>query len=227
VYVGRIDQSQKGVFYLPDILRGCIDRGIDVTLSVAGDGPDLDELRGRLASSGVLDIVEFIGRVPETAVHDVMMDHHVLVLPAFYEGFGKVVAEAMSCGCVPVSSRVSGPDEYVEHGRTGFLAEVGAVDEFVDSIGRLFGDQQLWESMSQAARCSAEQTFGMKVSGSRYVGLIRDALDGRYPLAQPRTKLAGVDLSQFSKGDYFPRWIRRPIARLRCRLFKQKSGAGR
>lgn len=54
---------------------------------------------------------------------DVLREHRYLVIPSFQEGFAVVGIEAFHCGVPVVSTRCGGPEEYVAHGRTGFLAE--------------------------------------------------------------------------------------------------------
>src|SRR5919112_76685 len=40
IFIGRLDHAQKGVLWLPDIYRACLDLGVDAGLTVVGDGPD-------------------------------------------------------------------------------------------------------------------------------------------------------------------------------------------
>jgi Glycosyltransferase len=49
-------------------------------------------------------------------------------LPSELESFGLAALEAMACEVVPIATRAGGLPEVVDHGKTGYLAEVGDVD---------------------------------------------------------------------------------------------------
>ena len=48
-------------------------------------------------------------------------DYHMLWLPSHGEGFPKVVAEAWSQGCIPITSDVSSLPQYIQHHLNGFI----------------------------------------------------------------------------------------------------------
>ena len=48
----------------------------------------------------------------------------IYAAPSRIEGFGMIQAEAMACGKPIISINKGGPSEFIEHGKTGFLAEV-------------------------------------------------------------------------------------------------------
>ena len=51
-----------------------------------------------------------------------------MLLPSELESFGLAALEAMACKVVPIATRVGGMPEVIEHGKSGFLADVGDVD---------------------------------------------------------------------------------------------------
>lgn len=104
-FVGRVE-DEKGA---PVAVRTAIavrDAGYPVRLDVVGDGPARAECEA-LAEAAGLD-VRFRGWLPREAVHDVLADAHLALLPSrASEGWPKVLSEAMAFGAVPVASRVS------------------------------------------------------------------------------------------------------------------------
>ena len=64
IYVGRIDQYQKGVFDIPQIVAEATRRGAKLELDVVGDGePDLSELRQEFATQLPGFAVRFHGQL--------------------------------------------------------------------------------------------------------------------------------------------------------------------
>ena len=91
LFVGRLIDSHKGVFRLPQILAACRARGLSVTLSVIGDGPDGRRLAQLFAKEGVGDLVTMMGMQPPSAIAATMRDHHVFVFTTNTEGMPLVV----------------------------------------------------------------------------------------------------------------------------------------
>ncbi|KQY26661.1 glycosyltransferase family 4 protein [Rhizobium sp. Root482] len=180
IALGRVENISKGVFWLPEILRALPD---DVTLTVAGDGPDLAELRRRL--SGLEARVRFLGFVPPRDVLPLLLNHDALIMPSRFEGFGITIVEAMAAGCVPVVSRISGvTDTIVDHGKDGLLFKIGNGSQAVSIILAL-RNRSLWAALSIAARQKARDAFSVDLMGTRYAALVRQVDDRRPRTAAP------------------------------------------
>ncbi|MDR6288245.1 MULTISPECIES: glycosyltransferase family 4 protein [Inquilinus] len=186
VYLGRVEDQAKGVFWLPRI---CRDLPPSVTLTVAGDGPDLARLKSRCARLG--GRVRFRGAVPPNLVGALLAEHDVLLMPSRYEGFPVTLVEAMGAGCVPVASHLQGvTDMAVEDGVNGFLFPVGDTRAAVQAITRLAEDRPRLATMSALAARKAREQFGVGLMAERY----RDLIDGvRYsqPAVAPPLGLSG------------------------------------
>lgn len=88
-----------------------------------GDGIErraLEKLRDDL---GLQEQVHFIGALPPRRLAEWYADADVFLLTSTYEGFGRVIVEAMNYGMVPVCSDVSGPRDIIQHGVNGFITE--------------------------------------------------------------------------------------------------------
>lgn len=212
-FVGRLVHSQKGVLFLPDILKGCLDRGIDAVLAVGGAGPDFEQLRKKVSCYGLQEEVSFAGELPPERVYDLLLDSHILIMPSYYEGLPIVPLEAQACGCVPVVSRLQQITDYgIEDGRTGILAESENVQEFIEAIERLYYEPTKWREMSEAGHRRVARRFSVDAMGQAYSELIIDALDGRYPLPRSRRLGFPLDLSLFSADELVPKRLL-PVAR--------------
>jgi glycosyltransferase involved in cell wall biosynthesis len=181
LFLGRIEDQSKGVLSLPAIFER-LPPG--VTLTIAGDGPDLENLKRRCQRFGRR--VCFLGAVQHDAVSQILARHHVMVMPSRFEGFGLTLIEAMAAGCIPVASRIRGVTDWiVEDGCNGMLFSMGNNGEASERIGRLAYDRALLRTMSLAARNTARCTFDRATMASRYGALLKRLRDDPPPIAAP------------------------------------------
>lgn len=179
--LGRVEDASKGVFWLPAIL----DRvPADVTLTVAGDGPDLARLRALFAPLG--DRVGFLGAVPPSRATDLFANHDAIIAPSRFEGMPVTMLEAMAAGCVPVASNIHGVmDEVVQDGMSGMLFPVGDVAAAARCIARLRGDRALVDAMAEEGQARARALFRIDLMAVRYHRLIRRLAAQPPPVAEP------------------------------------------
>lgn len=226
-FVGRVTQEQKGVFFLPEIVAGCRRQGLDVELRVAGDGPDLAELKDRTRAAGLDGLVEFLGMIKPGQVRSLLLDSHLLLMPSFYEGLPIVALEAQACGCVPVASALPGiTDAAIAPGETGLLAEPGRADGFVAAVAGLARSPEQWDRMSRAGQARVAGKFSVDAMGSAYLGLFEAIRAGRLPLPRPRARGPRFDRSLFSRFELMPPRLRAAELAVRKWLGDRRGRAG-
>ena len=181
LYLGRIEDAPKGVLWLPRIVD-LLPR--TVSLTIAGDGPDLQKLRREMSRHG--DRVAFLGSVAADRVPQLLATHDVVVAPSRFEGFGLSTVEAMAAGCVPVVSHIRlVTDRIVDHGENGFLFKVGDLSEAARHIGTLDGDHALLARMSEAARTKARRSFDLGRTAESYARLMKTIAASPPSIAAP------------------------------------------
>ncbi len=181
VFVGRLLHWQKAILFLPEIVASCLRKGIDLSLTIVGDGPDRQTLLDKSMSLNVGHRIEFKGALPLTETYAEMARAHLLLLPSFFEGLPIVLLEAMACGCVPIVSRLVGVTDFVvDDCRNGFLVEVGNIDGFVEAIGGVFSNRFNLRSLSLASRRTIEERFTVERMANAYLELIRRTKKGEF-----------------------------------------------
>ena len=90
---------------------------------------------------------------PTTNIQHEYANSSLFVFSSRFEGFGMVLVEAMACGLPVVSFACPcGPKDIVSDGEDGLLVKNGDVDALANAISHLVSDEQMRNSMSQAAQ---------------------------------------------------------------------------
>jgi glycosyltransferase involved in cell wall biosynthesis len=181
LFLGRIEDQAKGVFWLPAIMDA-LKPG--TRLTIAGDGPDLPELKKRMARFGTS--VDFRGSVAPDRVPFLLAAHDVFLMPSRYEGFPVALVEAMAAGCVPVASHLAGvTDMAVQHGQNGYLFPVGNPVAAALAINQLADDPALRDHFSARASRTVTEHFGIPQASRAYRDIL-ESLEASPPrIARP------------------------------------------
>jgi glycosyltransferase involved in cell wall biosynthesis len=151
VFAGRLG-PQKAVGVLLDALG----RISDVTLVIAGDGPERPALERRVLELGLDARVRFLGSVPRETVLRLFRAADASVLASAWENFPHTVVEALAVGCPVIATAVGGVPEVVRDGENGLLVPPGEPGALADAIERFFGDASLRERLHGAAARSVD-----------------------------------------------------------------------
>lgn len=152
LFVGRF-AAQKNLPLLLAVVKRLQSAGCpDFTLTMVGEGPDEASLRALAAREGLGSIVEFRGPVSREEVVGVFAASDVFVLTSNYEGYPRVLMEAAASALPTVTTAVSGSDEAILDGETGFIAPIGAPEELADKLRLLIENPALRQRMGTAAR---------------------------------------------------------------------------
>lgn len=178
VYIGRLS-AEKGLSVLLEAVRRA-----DVSLTVAGEGPQAPELvRAAEASSGR---IRWLGRLEAPQIHDLLRSARAVVLAAqWYENAPLSVLEAFAAAKPVIATRIGGLPEMVSHGRTGWLVPVGDLDALAGMLAavRDLPDDHV-RSIGQAARAFVLTEHGWPRYLDRMLALYGDLL--RNPHARHR-----------------------------------------
>jgi N-acetyl-alpha-D-glucosaminyl L-malate synthase BshA len=126
-------------------------------LLMIGDGPDRSRAEWLAVQKGIHDDVIFLGK--QEQVQEKLALSDILLLPSELESFGLAALEGMACEVVPIATRVGGIPELIEHGKSGYLAEVGDVESMARYAIELLGDDAALRTMAKASRAVAQSRF--------------------------------------------------------------------
>ena len=181
LFLGRVVDTDKGVFWLPQIMSKL--SPIAVQLTVVGEGPDMAELQKRCAA--MADRFTFTGRIAPDEVPGMLAFHDAFIFPSRFEGLGLSLVEAMAAGCVPVATRLKNVTDFVvTDGRDGFLFPMGDMAAAAAAVERLALEPATLARMSLAAKQSVKGRFELANMAQAYKALIDAVMLQPRPLAQ-------------------------------------------
>jgi len=126
-------------------------------LVMVGDGPDRDAAAARARELGVADGIRFLGK--QDNIELFMSCADLFLFPSEYESFGLAALEAMACELPVIASDAGGLPEVIDHGRTGFLAPMGDVEEMARLALSVLGNSTEATAIGTAARASVHDKF--------------------------------------------------------------------
>lgn len=104
-----------------------IQQEIPAKLLMIGDGPERAKAEKQARELGIHDDVRFLGKLE--AVEEVLSVADLFLMPSEKESFGLAALEAMACEVPVISSNTGGLPELNVQGITGFLSNVGDVED--------------------------------------------------------------------------------------------------
>jgi glycosyltransferase involved in cell wall biosynthesis len=150
----------------------------DCTLELIGVGPTRDAIQHLAQRLGLAGRVWFREAMTPGAVRQRMAEADIYVLSSNHqEGWGAVLGEAMTEGCVVVASEAAGSSRIlIEHGRTGFLFADGDVPALAGILGRLIANGELGRQVGRAAAAHMQRLWHPRVGAERLVRLCQGIL---------------------------------------------------
>lgn len=143
-----------------------IQEKVPARLMLVGEGPELSKVVGLVEELNLQSKVTFMGNQDEVAQLISLAD--LFLLPSSKESFGLVALEAMACGVPTIASNAGGLPEVVEHGVTGFMTDVGNVDEMANHAIHLLTDSELYTSFVRAGIRRVNEHFSGEAITAQY-----------------------------------------------------------
>ncbi len=110
-------------------------------LLLVGDGPERASMEQLSRDLGLEDCVRFVGKLD--AIEEVLSVADLFLMPSEKESFGLAALEAMACEVPVISSNTGGLPELNINGVTGFLSNVGDVNDMVKNAIFILQDENL------------------------------------------------------------------------------------
>ncbi len=143
--------ATKGFQYVKEAMK--VLKRTEYQLAVFGNADGAEEY---LDKEGV-QLLGFIK--DEHALTEIYNAADLFVTPSLQEAFGYTACEAMACGTPVTAFNVGGLRDQIVHKKTGYLAEMGNIDDFVEGI--MYCSQNLKSMQEQLATVSQRYSYEM------------------------------------------------------------------
>ena len=150
-FAGRITR-QKAL----EVALDAVARVEGVSLLIAGDGPDLPEVRREASERGLDGRVRFLGPLDRDGVLTLFRAADASVLSSSWENFPHTVVEALAVGTPVLATAVGGVPELVRDEENGLLVPAGDGDALAVAIRRFFAEPGLRERLAARAAPSVD-----------------------------------------------------------------------
>jgi glycosyltransferase involved in cell wall biosynthesis len=160
-----VDWERKGGAKVVDTYRFLKNRGYDVSLTICGCNPIVDD--------SDITIIPFLDKNKEEdrrQLQQIMLQTHLLVLPTDADCTPIVLNEAAAFGIPVISTQTGGISSQVEHGVNGFLALDSG--DFSRHAEILINDKDLYERMSKNALLKSQEELSWTKWGEEMTRII-------------------------------------------------------
>ncbi len=151
-------------------------QGIDFTLTIVGDGPQLAHLKHLAQTLKISSKVVFAGRIPNEALPKLMNQHNFYISMPTTEGVSSSLFEAMAIDCYPIVSDVLGNQCLITHRENGQLVKVDDKEMLAKEIIWAYENQeyrnQVIDKNRKFVHEKANYKHNMKIIADRYHELI-------------------------------------------------------
>jgi len=110
-------------------------------LLLVGDGPERTRMESLCRETGDCVDIRFLGKLE--AVEEVLSVSDLFLMPSEKESFGLAALEAMACEVPVISSNAGGIPELNVDGQSGYVCEIGDVDDMAKKALHVLKDENL------------------------------------------------------------------------------------
>lgn len=140
------------VFYL-------VQKEVPAKLLMVGDGPDRVQAENLVNELEIEDRVIFLGNSNEVA--KILCYSDIFLLPSVSESFGLAALEAMAADTAVISTNTGGLPEVNIQGKTGFLSNIGDVEDMAKNTLAILKDDETLNLFKKNAKEHTRQ-FSLK-----------------------------------------------------------------
>lgn len=145
----------------------------DATLSLVGDGENLEHCKQVAKECGVEDRVQFLGARADVA--NLVAESYIGIQSSNWEGFGLTAVEIMACGKPVIATDVDGLKQVVEG--AGILFKVGDEKTLAGCVESLLNDRILYEGI--AKKCSERALqYDIHNTAQQYIEVYKNKYNG-------------------------------------------------
>jgi glycosyltransferase involved in cell wall biosynthesis len=142
LYMARLEH-EKGVVDVLNAVLDMLKTGANISLTIAGDGPAMNEIREIMEDNKELNThIDIVGDIRGEEKSKLLKTHHIFCFPTMYpEGMPISVLEAMSFGMPVITCAVGGLRDFFVDGKMGYMSENRDINSIKSALQGLLDDR--------------------------------------------------------------------------------------
>ena len=124
-------------------------------LLLIGDGPERHSMEELCRKLDLSHEVRFLGK--QDAIEELLAVSDLFIMASESESFGLAALEAMACEVPVISTNVGGLPEVNIHGETGYLSEVGDIEQMAHHAITILSDEEKLQQFRKNALAQARR----------------------------------------------------------------------
>ena len=117
-----------------------VNKQIPTKLLLIGDVPERQSMELLCRELNICDSTRFLGK--QDAIEELLAISDLFLMPSESESFGLSALEAMACEVPVISSNAGGLPEVNIHGKTGYLSDIGAIEDMANNALKILSDEE-------------------------------------------------------------------------------------
>jgi len=132
-----------------------VSQQIPCKLLMVGDGPERSNAEELARDLGISENIRFLGK--QDAIEEILSISDLFIMPSGSESFGLAALEAMACKVPVISTTTGGLPELNKQGYSGFLSEVGDIDDMASNAIRILENDEVLQKFKENALNRAKE----------------------------------------------------------------------
>ena len=163
--VKRVDDALR-------VFQGIIN-AMPAKMLLIGDGPERANMEMLCRELDICDDTRFLGK--QEAIEELLSVADLFIMPSEKESFGLAALEAMACEVPLISTNAGGLPELNINGKTGFLSDVGDIEDMTKNALFILQDENLTEFKQNALQRAKD--FDISKILPKYEAVYNEVLD--------------------------------------------------
>jgi glycosyltransferase involved in cell wall biosynthesis len=166
---GRLSK-EKGHKFLIDLAQELNKENLNFKILIAGKGPLRRKLEEEALSKNVTKQIIFLDFIED--IDSFLNNIDIFVLPSLHEGSANILIEAMAKAKPVVAFNISSLPEIISHGKTGYLAEFGNIQQMKKYVCDLAKDVELRKKIGMNAYEDISSRFDANIQFEKLLTLL-------------------------------------------------------
>lgn len=163
-FMGRFSEEKRPEMFV-DIAHA-LSHNEGMNFVMLGNGPEYEQVKQYIARLNLEDRIYAPGFVDDMKPFLKLTD--VVVIPSRIEGIPIILMESLAMGVPVVASNIGGIPSILKDSDNGFLCDPGRIEDFVQSLQKLYDDQDLYAKLKRNARDSAVEHLSVRKMNDEY-----------------------------------------------------------